>query len=106
MARYFAQLDNKNIVLQVLVSDTKEWCENTFGGKWVETFMNKAGHNYASIGWTYHKGRNSFIPPKPFPSWVLNNNLHWKAPKDRPNERDLFGWNENKKDWDSHKKES
>lgn len=81
--------------------------------EWVQTSYNtiagvhtKGGvplrKNYAGIGYTYDKMRDAFIPPKPFNSWILDENTcNWKEPKERPALKDGFvvEWNEGKKDW-------
>ena len=69
-------------VEQVIVADTKEWCEANLGGTWVQTSYNTHGgqhpenrplrKNYAGIGYTYDSQRDAFIPPQPFPSWVMS----------------------------------
>jgi hypothetical protein len=43
--------------------------------------------NYAGIGYTYDSVRDAFIPPKPFNSWILDEQTClWKAPVDMPEE--------------------
>ena len=49
--------------------------------------------NYAQIGGTYNEELDVFLPQKPFDSWILNEtNYSWKAPIDKPNNTDNFGW--------------
>lgn len=80
---HFAKINEKNIVEQVIVADTKEWCESVLGGEWIQTSYNTKGgvhtqggipfrKNYAGIGYTYDRERDAFIPPQPYPLWVLN----------------------------------
>lgn len=48
--------------------------------------------NYAGIGFEYREDLDAFIPPQPFPSWTLNENIfEWEAPIPMP---------ENASDWD------
>ncbi len=98
---HYAQIKN-NIVTQVIVADTQEWCENALGGEWVETFKDKLDRNYASIGYTYFKEKENFSAPQPFNSWVLDEKLQWQAPKERPvtKEGEMSIWNEEIGDWE------
>ena len=57
--------------------------------------------NYAGIGYTYDEDRDAFIAPKPFNSWILNEDTcRWEAPIARPNDGKLYNWNEINKTWD------
>lgn len=54
--------------------------------------------NFASIGFTYDSNLDAFLPPKPFPSWQLDNNFAWIAPVPKPAEGEWI-WNEISKEW-------
>ena len=84
---HFAELDNQNTVLRVIVvhnnelldngveSETKgiAFCKTLFGGNWKQTSYNgNIRKNYAGIGFTYDPVRDAFIPPKPGDNWVLD----------------------------------
>jgi len=57
--------------------------------------------NYAGIGYTYDPIRDAFIPPKPFPSWVLNENTClWEAPIAYPTNGNKYLWNEEGSVWE------
>ena len=57
--------------------------------------------NYAGIGYTYDYARDAFIPPKPFDSWVLNDDsCLWEAPVDCPTDGSSYNWNEETQQWD------
>ena len=108
---HFAKVKN-GIVTQVIVAeqdyidtlnDTSSWIQtsyNTYGG------VHKLGgtpfrKNYAGAGYTYDSERDAFIPVKPFPSWVLNEETCiWEAPTPYPNSNDAYGWNETNQTWD------
>ena len=76
------------------------FCHNLLGGEWVQTSYNTSGgvhsnggtplrQNYAGIGYTYDAVRDSFIAPKPYLSWVLDEaTCKWGAPVPRP----ATGW--------------
>lgn len=98
---HFCKIEN-NIVQQVIVADTQEWCDNNLGGEWVETFMDKEGHNYASIGFTYVKEKNNFCGVKPYKSWTLDENLKWNPPVPMP-ETGRFFWDETLQTWETNK---
>jgi len=56
--------------------------------------------NYAGIGYTYDAARDAFIPPKPYPSWVLNeDNCQWDAPIPRPDDGKFYAWDEETTNW-------
>ena len=90
---HWAELDDKNIVLRVLVGDNNDpagdegyqWLIKNLGGTWVKTSYNAATNgfrkNYAGIGYTYDKSRDAFIPPKPYDSWILDEETcQWDCP--------------------------
>jgi len=112
---HFAQLDQNNKVTQVIVVANEElldngveseskgiaFCVKLLGGNWKQTsYNNKIRKNYAGIGFTYDEGRDAFIAPQPYPSWVLDENTcQWKAPIDMPNDGKLYIWDEETKSW-------
>jgi len=98
---HFAEIDSNNIVTQVIVVGNKDtadangvekeyigaaFCERLFGGTWKQTSYNgNIRKNYAGMGYTFDAGRDAFIPPKPYNSWVLvEETCQWKAPVDMP----------------------
>jgi hypothetical protein len=118
---HFAQIDENNIVIQVLVvPDQQEYRGQEFlandlglGGTWKKTSYNTKGgvhvnggipyrKNYAGIGFTFDEARDAFIAPKPFNSWNLNEDTClWEAPVPMPvEEGKIFAWNEKKKTWE------
>jgi hypothetical protein len=78
----------------------KQTSYNTYGG-----VHNNGGtpfrKNHASIGFTYDSNRDAFIPPKPFDSWVLNENTcRWESPIPLPEDEHRYLWNEETRNWD------
>jgi hypothetical protein len=78
----------------------KQTSYNTVGG-----VHNNGGtplrKNHAGIGYTYDEDRDAFIPPKPFNSWILNEDTClWEAPVDYPNDGQRYIWNETNQVWD------
>ncbi len=56
--------------------------------------------NFASAGYTYDQSRDAFIPPKPYNSWVLNENTcNWDAPVSYPTDGNNYVWDENTTNW-------
>lgn len=113
---HFAEIDNNGVVLRVIVvanSDTADaagvekehigaaFCEKLFGGTWKQTSYNgNKRKNYAGIGYTYDAGRDAFIPPKPFNSWVLNEDTcQWQAPTPMPQDDKRYTWDEATTSW-------
>lgn len=57
--------------------------------------------NYAGIGFTYDEERDAFISPKPFESWILNEETcKWEPPISHPEDGKIYNWNEEAQTWD------
>ena len=115
MAHFAKVVDGK--VVQVVVAEP-DYMENEFvddsPGEWIQTSYNTHGgvhalggtplrKNYAGIGYTYDRQRDAFIPPQPWPSWVLNEDTCcWEPPIPAPEFTNgvLYAWNEETKTWD------
>ena len=114
---HFAEIDQFGKVKRVIVVDNKDtadalgvekehigaaFCEKLFGGTWKQTSYNgNFRKNYAGIGYDWDEARNAFVPPKPFASWVLDENTcQWKAPIPMPTDGKMYGWNEGTQAWD------
>jgi hypothetical protein len=114
---YFAKLDENDVVTDVLTLNniemlTAEGVESEDMGKaffirwsggyskWVQTSYNGTiRKNYAGIGFTYDAGRDAFIPPQPYASWVLDEDTcQWTAPIDMPTEGN-YTWDESTHNW-------
>jgi hypothetical protein len=69
---------------------------------WVQTsYNNNFRKNYAGIGYYYDSIRDAFIPPKPFPSWTLNEETClWQSPIPYPNDGKMYKWNEETGNWE------
>ena len=103
---HWAEIDENNIVLRVLVGNNSEPDEgeafmNSLGGTWVKTSYNgNIRKNFAGIGYTYDTGRDAFIAPKPYESWVLNEETcQWESPVPYPTDGVMYQWNEELADW-------
>jgi hypothetical protein len=108
---HFAQLNNNIVVNVIVIADSEmlengvdveqkgiDFCNTLIPGEWKQTSYNTYGgvhktngtpfrKNYAGIGYTYDPTRDAFIPPKPFTSWVLDEQTClWEAPAPRPTE--------------------
>ncbi len=101
---HWAKIDN-NIVVEVLVGpnygDDGEAFFNALGGTWVKTSYNgNIRKNYAGIGYTYDTDRDAFIAPKPFNSWLLDEDTcQWQAPVPYPTDGLMYQWDEELTDW-------
>ena len=69
---------------------------------WKQTSYNRnIRKNFAGIGYTYDQERDAFIPPKPFNSWILNDDsCIWEAPISKPDDDKKYNWNEINQTWD------
>lgn len=119
---HFAKIED-GIVVQVNVIDEEYFYANRetrYTGQWVQTSYNTRGgvhynnetgeesadqskalrKNYAGIGFTYDEDRDAFIPPKPFESWLLDEDTClWNAPIPMPTDGGRYEWNEEVGDW-------
>jgi hypothetical protein len=69
---------------------------------WKQTsYNNNIRKNYAGIGYHYDQQRDAFIPPKPYNSWILNEDTcQWQSPIPYPSDDKSYSWNEQNKTWD------
>lgn len=110
---HFAQIDSNNIVTQVLVIEQDVIDTGLFGdpASFVQTSYNTYGgqhrlggtplrKNYAGIGFTYDRERDAFIPPKPYNSWILDEETClWNAPVPLPEDEKRYVWDEETVSW-------
>jgi len=109
---HFAKVQN-GLVIQVIVAEPEffETFVDSSPGEWIQTSYNTHGgqhtlggtplrKNYAGIGFTYDRVRDAFIPPQPYPSWVLNEDTClWEAPVPHPNDDKMYKWVEETVSW-------
>ena len=104
---HWAEIDNNNKVIRILVGDNNQPDEgeafmNSLGGTWVKTSYNaNIRKNFAGIDFTYDAIRDAFIPPKPFNSWILDEDTcHWQPPAPIPVvEGKFYYWSEDDLSW-------
>jgi hypothetical protein len=102
-----AELDHWDRVLRVIVvsndlePNVEQWCSDTYGGYWKQTsYSGSFRKNFAGIGYTYNADLDAFIPPKPYPSWLLDEaTCQWKAPVPMPQDGELYEWDEAAGEW-------
>jgi len=110
---HFAKLKVGNIVEKVAVVSNDiatteqagvDFLNNLYKSRdvWKQTsYNNNIRKNFAGIGYTYDENRDAFIAPKPFDSWILNEDTcRWEAPVAYPNDGQRYIWNEQTKSWD------
>jgi hypothetical protein len=120
---HFAKLGTGNIVLEVHVVSNDvatseqagvDFLNNLYNTRdvWKQTSYNTIGgehklggtpfrKNFAGVDYTYDQTRDAFIPPKPFNSWILNEETClWEAPIAKPNDGQDYNWNETNQTWD------
>ena len=114
----FAQLNEKYIVTQVIVVNNETidnlpfpesepmgvaFCQSLLGPttNWKQTSYNASFRkNYAGIGFAYDPVLDAFIPPQPYPSWLLNTTTcQWEAPVPYPNDGKTYVWDEATLSW-------
>jgi hypothetical protein len=102
-----AELDHWDRVIRVIVvsndlePNVEQWCSDTYGGYWKQTsYSGSFRKNFAGIGYTYNADLDAFVPPKPYPSWVLDDaTCQWKAPVPMPQDGELYEWDEAAGEW-------
>jgi hypothetical protein len=125
---HWAEIDENNIVLRVTVGDNNspdegyQWLIDNLGGTWIKTSYNAVDgkrrnpetneitdepgfrKNFAYIGYKYDEELDAFIPPKPYPSWTLNEETcQWNAPTEKPEDNKVYTWNESELKWEEFK---
>jgi len=118
---HFAKVLN-GMVTDVIVAepDFFETFVDNSPGAWIQTSYNTKGgvhydpqtnepssdqskalrKNYAGVGFSYDIELDAFIPPKPYPSWLLNEETClWEAPAPMPEDEQMYGWNEENQQW-------
>jgi hypothetical protein len=110
---HFAQIDENNTLTQVIVVEQDVLDTGLFGdpNTWIQTSYNTSGgihklggtplrKNYAGIGYTYDSTRDAFIPPKPYNSWILNeDSCLYEAPTSMPTDGKMYNWDEETTSW-------
>ena len=114
---HFAELDETNLVIQVVVVRNEDmldengveqeqlgidYLNNLFGEKrWVQTsYNNNFRKNYASVGSFYDPIKDAFPSAQFYPSWILNQETYkYEAPIPMPNDGKTYYWNEENLSW-------
>jgi hypothetical protein len=109
---HYAFINENNKVTEVIVGideeelieglDPETWYSNFRGQTCKRTSYNgNIRKNYAGIGFTYDSELDAFIPPKPYLSWLLNEETcDWVAPVEYPEDGFTYVWNENQTNWE------
>jgi hypothetical protein len=114
----FAQLDGNYLVTEVIVVNNETindlpfpesepvgvaFLQSLFSSAtvWKQTSYNaNFRKNYAGIGFTYDPVLDAFIPPQPYPSWLLNTaTCKWEAPVPYPDDGKTYIWDEATLSW-------
>ena len=121
---HYALLDENNIVIQVITGVDEDITQTDLDGTQVggsseaweqfyasqpwfnavsckrTSYNGNIRKNYAGIGYTYDEVRDAFIPPKPYNSWILNEETClWDAPVPYPNDGNNYFWDESQNNW-------
>lgn len=104
---HFAEIDENNLVIRVLVGDNAmpnegyDWLLDNFGGTWIQTSYNGTiRYNFAGIGYTYDPVADAFIKPQPYPSWILDTSTYrWLVPIPYPTDGQIYDWKEETLSW-------
>jgi len=112
MISYYAFIDENNLVLDVItgrkhneefegITNWEEYYGNIRNQKCLRTEIDGSiRKNHAAIGYTYNEALDAFIPPKPFNSWILNeNSCIWEPQIQYPSDGKRYDWNEETTSW-------
>lgn len=111
MGHYAKVVDGK--VTQIIVAEPDFFTTfvDSSPGEWIQTSYNTKGgvhvlggiplrKNYAGVGYIYDRVRDAFIPPQPYPSWLLNEDAClWDSPVPYPADGNVYIWNEEIQNW-------
>ena len=109
---HYAKVSN-GLVTQVIVAEPEffDTFVDSSPGEWIKTSYNTSGgvhsdggtplrKNYAGVGYTYDSVRDAFIPPQPYPSWILNEtSCIYEAPVPYPTDGLRYDWDEPTTSW-------
>ena len=123
---HYALIDSNNVVVNVITGidetvtqddngtpvggSTEAWEQFYESQEWNAgltckrtSYNNNIRGVYAGIGFTYDPQKDIFLPPKPYPSWVLDENNNWVSPVPPPNREDnpevSHSWDETNQNW-------
>jgi hypothetical protein len=114
---HWAEIDENNIVLRVTVGRNEDpnegydWIMENLGGTWLKTSYNTNGgvhslggaplrKNFAMPGYTYDEEKDAFIAPKPYASWIFDEeSCTWNPPTPMPEDDEYYVWSEEDINW-------
>ncbi len=117
---HYAWINENNLVINVTVGVDETTIQDGIGGSteaWEQfytqavntenvyikrtSYNGKIRKHYAGIGYYYDENLDAFIPPKPYESWLLNDDTYlWESPVPYPNDNNVYSWNETDQTWD------
>jgi len=116
MARYFAEIDQSDTVIRVIVAEPEYINSGRVGNpsNWIECFLDEDGVNntkkmYPGIGHKYNYNAEVFHHKQPYPSWSIDENYDWQSPIPKPDYMEYDGnnidlpwiWNESTQSWEN-----
>lgn len=106
----FAKIDeNSKVVDRLMISErdcmdeNEEFSESVgalfmnklYGGSWLLSEIGGSRKGWGEVGFDYDESRNAFVAPRPFPSWILDEETcRWNAPVPYPNDGLYHSWEE------------
>jgi hypothetical protein len=113
---HFAEIGTDSTVLRVIVVHNNElldesgveqeakgaaFCQSLFGGAWKQTSYNSSFRkNFAGTGFVYDEARDAFIAPRPYASWILDEeSCQWQPPVPAPDDGKRYRWDEETTSW-------
>jgi hypothetical protein len=94
--KLFARIDETNVVIDVYVAENLDAIKSVISGTIIEVLEEQS----ASPGYTYDRSSSLFYPPKPYDSWILDENGKWVSPVTKPDDPNvLWVWKEDTLSW-------
>jgi hypothetical protein len=100
MAYWAKVVDNKVVKVKIADSDYFNTFVDDSPGDWIETFKDGSSRKmYAGVGMNYSSEGDVFYAPQPYASWTLDSNYDWQAPSAKPDDGEVYTWDEENTQW-------
>jgi len=102
---WYAKIENGLVSEVTFIIDSLDsnWLYREFGGVWLKCSQGgELRKHFPTVGYGYDSERDAFIPPKPYASWLLDEQTcTWMSPAPYPLDDGKYTWNETTQTWDS-----
>jgi hypothetical protein len=97
----FAKVENGIVVNVIVIDDSQENVQAFINDDLGLEGLWRLTDTVCGVGYSFDEENDSYIPPKPFPSWELDENLFWQPPIPMPQSDEYgYSWNEETVSWE------